>query len=166
MSTLLVALLSVVCTASCVVYNVTPDDTTCHHCHNLQHYLLNTTKYFTSYTQLFFLPGLHHLRTNLTIQKVHNISLIGSTTNGTTPDTVIQCNPSVGIAMNNITSLIIKNMAIKNCTAGYDMLTKSHISLLLVQCTNVQLCCIEIRHTKLSSIRGINIFGHFNQDTR
>ena len=87
------------------VYNVTPDDdpnATCHHCHNLQHYLLNTTKYFNYNTQLLFLPGLHHLHTDLIIQNVHNISLIGSTTNGTTPDTVIQCNSSVGIVMTNV----------------------------------------------------------------
>ena len=85
---------------SCTVYTVTPDDhyypnTTCHHCHNLQHYLLNITKYFTSNTQLLFLPGLHHLHTDLIIQNVHNISLIGSTANSTTLDTVIQCNSSL-----------------------------------------------------------------------
>ena len=108
------------CTAGSV-YNVTPDDhyysnTTCHHCHNLQHYLLNITKYFTSNTQLLFLPGLHHLHTDLILQNVHNISLIGSTTNGTTPDTVIQCNSSVGIVLTNITNLVIKNIIISNCT--------------------------------------------------
>ena len=80
----LLIILILLSATTCVIYNVTPDDTTCHHCHNLQHYLLNTTKYFTSNTQLLFLPGLHHLHTNLIIQNVHNISLIGSTTNGTT----------------------------------------------------------------------------------
>ena len=48
-------------------------------------------------TELLFLPGLHHLHTDLIIQNAHNISLIGSATNGTTPDTVIQCSSSVGI---------------------------------------------------------------------
>ena len=103
------------------VYTVTPDDhyypnTKCHHCHNLQHYLLNVTKYFTSNTQLLFLPGLHHLHTNLIIQNVHNISLIGSTANGTTLDTVIiQCDSSVGITMSNITDLTMENIRIRNC---------------------------------------------------
>ena len=73
---------------TCTVYTVTPDDhyypnATCHHCHNLQHYLLNITKYFISNNQLLFLPGLHHVHTDLIIQNVHNISLIGSTGNGT-----------------------------------------------------------------------------------
>ena len=77
----------------CITYKVTPDESddsddkySCkdQECHNLQHYLLNITKYFTSNTQLLFLPGLHHLHTHLIIQNVHNISLIGSTANGTT----------------------------------------------------------------------------------
>ena len=159
----LLALLSVLFTTTCTIYNVTPDDTKCQHCHNLQRYLLNTTKYFTSNTQLLFLPGLHQLHTNLIIQNVHNISLIGSiTTNGTTSDTVILCKSSVGIVMNNITSLVIKDMMIRNCTAGYDFLTKSNIALLIIQCTFVQLCCIQIGHSEISSIRGINTFGNFN----
>ena len=111
---------------TCTVYTVTPDDhyypnTTCNHCHNLQHYLLNITKYFTSNTQLLFLPGLHHLHTHLIIQNVHNISLIGSTANGTTLDTVIQCNSSVGILMNNITNLTMNNMIIKDCAANFTL---------------------------------------------
>jgi len=68
---------------TCTVYAMIPDgylNTTCPHCHNLQNYLFDTTKYFTSNTQLFFLPGQHHLHINLIIQNVHNISLIGSTT--------------------------------------------------------------------------------------
>ena len=105
-------LLSLLQITTCTVYTVTPDDhyypnTTCHHCHNLQHYLLNITKYFTSNIQLLFLPGLHHLHTDLIIQNVHNISLIGSTTS----DTVIMSNFSA-ISMINITRLTIKNIII------------------------------------------------------
>ena len=155
----LLIILILLSATTCVIYNVTPDDTTCHHCHNLQHYLLNATKYFTSNTQLLFLPGLHHLHTNLIIQNVHNISLIGSTTNGTTPDTVIQCNSSVGIVMNNITSLIMKNMIFKNCTTGYDILTETHIAILITWCSFVQLHSIQTNYTNTSSIKGINTFG-------
>ena len=141
---------------TCTIYNVTPDDTTCHHCHNLQHYLLNTTKYFTSNTQLLFLPGLHHLPTNLIIQNVHNISLIGSTTNGTIPDTVIQCDSSVGIVMNNITSLIIHNMVIQNCTTYYFYQT----AVLINDSSFVELFNVHIYHTHNgTSLLGTNILG-------
>ena len=96
-------------TGAFTVYTITPDDhhypnITCHHCHNLQHYLLNITKYFTSNTQLLFLPGLHHLHTDLIIQNVHNISLIGN-------ETAILSTSSF-ILMVNVSNLTIKNMTI------------------------------------------------------
>ena len=105
---------------TCTVYTVTPDDhyypnTTCHHCHNLQHYLLNVTKYFTSNTQLLFLPGLHHLHTDLIIQNVHNISLIGSTANGTTSEMVIirMHAQATCITITNVTTLVIRSLIIE-----------------------------------------------------
>ena len=98
------------------VYTVTPDDhyypnITCHHCHNLQHYLLNITKYFTFNTQLLFLPGLHHLHTDLVIQNLCNISFIGSKANGKTLGTTIYCNSS-SIIMSNISTVTIRKIRI------------------------------------------------------
>ena len=162
---------------TCTVYTVTPDDhyypnTTCHHCHNLQHYLFNITKYFTSNTQILFLPGLHHLHTDLIIQNVHNISLIGSTANGTTLDTVIQCNSSVGIVMTNITNLIMKNMVIRGCTklAKYNAVA---IAITIENCSDVILSCFHIYiymgHVHAYdeiylkySLLGTNVFGKFD----
>ena len=136
--------------ATHTVYTVTPDDhyypnTTCHHCHNLQHYLLNVTKYFTSNTQLLFLPGLHHLHTDLIIQNVHNISLIGSTANGTIPDAIIHCYQwaNVKIAMTNIVNLMIHNLTVNNC--GTRVIEVSYlqrpttVGILLNYCYNMQL---------------------------
>ena len=118
MYSLLLILSSLLHITTCTVYTVTPDDhyypnTTCHHCHNLQHYLLNITKYFTSNTQLLFLQGLHHLYTDLIIQNVHNISLIGSIANDTL-DTVIQLQSDLSsLSMINIsTYVLIKNIMI------------------------------------------------------
>ena len=108
--------------STCTVYIVTPDDyhyypnTTCHHCHNLQHYLLNVTKYFTSNAQLVFLPGEYYLHTDLIIQNVHNITLIGSMVNDTTPVSVICYHSSMinGIVIINSTMVTVKNFAITN----------------------------------------------------
>ena len=96
----------------CTYYNVIPDDhdSTCNHCHTLQHYLLNINKYFTSNTQLLFLPGLHNLRDDLIIQNVHNISLIGSAANGTTLNTIIQCNRLPSIVIANVYNITIENL--------------------------------------------------------
>ena len=148
------------------VYTVTLDDhyypnTTCHHCHNLQHYLLNVTKYFTSNTQLLFLPGLHHLHTELIIQNVHNISLIGSTANGTTLDTVIQCSiyDVAGIMMMGITNLTMKHIMIHDCSTRivfdkhpFDVL---YFSMLIRDCENVYVQHVSIDRT----LTGINILG-------
>ena len=76
---LVIILLLLVCNTHCGVYNVIPDDiyydlhcsnTTCQHCHTLQYYQLNATKYFTSNIQLLFFPGLHHLYSDLIIENV------------------------------------------------------------------------------------------------
>ena len=146
---------------TCTVYTVTPDDhyypnTTCHHCHNLQHYLLNITKYFTSNTHLLFLPGPHYLHTDLVIQNVHNISLIGSTANGTTLDTVIQCNSSVGIEMINITDLTIRNMIIKSCNEGM----RIYRSIFTLEtCVNIVLNYMQIYSRNYDGLSVINALG-------
>jgi len=145
---------------------VTPDDhyypnTTCLHCHNLKHYLLNITKYFTSNTQLLFLPGLHYLHTDLIIQNICNISLIG---NGTMPDTVIQCNSLVGIVMTNITNLVVTNITVRSCLGN----EYNNATVLIKQCTNVQLRHVVIEESHDSyGIVGINILGdsHFSYIT-
>ena len=183
---MILLLLSLLHITTCTVYTVTPDDhyypnTTCHHCHNLQHYLLNTTKYFTSNTKLHFLPGIHHLQTDLIIKNVHNISLIGSTVNGTILNAVIQCNSSVGIAMTNITNLTIKNFIIRACQLLYK---ETHISLLfsysikvehyfssvitIEDCDSVLVHHIQIhlenpniKHgVSYNSLKGINVLGN------
>ena len=153
-----VLLLSLLHITTCTVYTVTPDDhyypnTTCHHCHNLQHYLLNITKYFTSNTQLLFLPGLHHLHTDLIIQNVHNISLIGSTTNGTTLDTVIMSNTSA-VSMINITRLTIRNIII-------DANNLSELAPLnIMYCSFVSLHHLEVHKLSLNNIMGDSYFSH------
>ena len=113
MISLLLFLSTFLIVSTCTVYIVTPDDyyypnTTCHHCHNLQYYLLNVTKYFTSNTQLLFLPGEYHINCTIIIQNVHNISLIGNDTvlligNSTVPNIVVIINSSVVIIENFVT---------------------------------------------------------------
>ena len=114
MMILLTILLPFLGISTSTVYIVTPDDhpfsnTTCHHCHNLQHYLLNVTKYFTSNTQLLFLPGIHHLNFKISIQDVNNISLIG---NGTTLVSTIGSNSAITIIDSSM--ITIKNFVLSN----------------------------------------------------
>ena len=169
----LLLLSSLVHITTCTVYTVTPDDhyypnTTCHHCHNLQHYLLNITKYFTSNTQLLFLPGLHHRHTDLIIQNVHNISLIGSTANGTTLDTVIQCDMSF-IFFFNISKLTVMNIGItiNNCQIQHSYFQKC-VPLYVKDCSFVSLSHLQVHkenidyYVVLHIIEITNIIGNSN----
>ena len=149
-------------------YTVRPDDhyypnTTCHHCHNLQHYLLNVTKYFTSNTQLLFLPGIHHLHTNLIIQNVHNFSLIGNTT---TPNIVIQSNVS-SVVMLTISRLTIKNIIIDirySHLPSRDQQTPNWVPLIIKDCSFALLYKIKIYQQDIYdselALLAINIMGN------
>ena len=136
---------------------MTPDDdhhypnTTCHHCHNLQHYLLNVTKYFTSNTQLLFLPGVHYLHTDLIIQNVHNISLIGNTSYDSIPVNVVYCNSTgQGIEISNSSVVTIKDFLITKCAKRNNVFVK------FVNCYRVQL------HSTIMDAKfiGKNIMGN------
>ena len=49
--------------------------------HNLQYYVNNASKYFTSYTYLYFLPGQHHLNTDFIINSTTNFTVAGNRSN-------------------------------------------------------------------------------------
>ena len=154
-----VVLTMVLCfkSVTCTVYNVTPNDIRCDHCINLL-YLPNLTQNFTSNTQLYFLPGLHHLSTDLIIQNVDNISIIGSVISATTPSTVIQCASSVGIVMTNITNLTVKNIVIQNCESEHDSL---QAAVFIKECNFIMLQLVHIYHAShVISLLGVNILGN------
>ena len=97
------------------VYYVTPDDdqsdinNDCpidHECHTLQYYLLNTSKYFTSNTQLHFLQGKFYINEDIVIDSLHNFSLVGSGVN----NTLIECSTPSLIAIINCTNAVIKHI--------------------------------------------------------
>ena len=76
--------------------------------------------------------------------------------NGTTLDTVIQCNSSVGVLMNNITNLTLTDITIKNCKHdGY-----MNAAVLITECTNVQWRRITVDSISSNGIIGINVLGN------
>ena len=154
-------LLSLLHVTTCNVYTVRPDDgdhyypnTTCHHCHNLQHYLLNITKYFTSNTQLVFLPGVHYLQTYLTIQNVHNISLTGSMVNDMTPVTIIQYySRKSGITLINCTKVTIKHFVLTNLLKYGDVYFGAILKIFNCHYTQLHNMIVDVE------IKGHNIMG-------
>ena len=114
---LLLLVTSLLHTTTSTVYYVMPDD----HYHpindntyTLQHYLNNTNKYFTSNTQLHFLPGQYYLNNDLIIQGISNFSLIGNRTNEVI-NTVINCTSSAGIAVVDSSNIVITNIVTNEC---------------------------------------------------
>ena len=113
------------------VYYVTPYDQSdinsdCpidHECHTLQYYLLNSSKYFTSNTQLHFLQGIFYINADIVIDSLHNFSLVGSGVN----DTLIECSTPSLIAIINCTNTVIKNITTGSQCGG---LAKTYFNIL------------------------------------
>ena len=133
-----VLLLMVTClvyTTNCVVYHVVPDD---HYLatnnNTLQHYLNNSEKYFTSHTQLVFLPGKHHLHTDLVIENVSNVTLRGINQTAV-KDTIIYCNISTQIVISYSTRIEIKYLSIKEC--GYSQQEDLQITVRILSCSDL-----------------------------
>lgn len=106
------------------VYYVKADNNSiCPHnpCKTLTEYTQNVSAYFTSDTQILFLPGLHTLKANTSIHIVNisQLSLIGdeSLTAVTIPSNkcIIQCEGAAGFDFVNTSKLIIQSLTISNC---------------------------------------------------
>ena len=119
---MLIFLLHLTTVTATGVYYVTPDDQSdinndCpidHECHTLQYYLLNSSKYFTSNTQLHFLQGIFYINADIVIDSLHNFSLLGSGVN----DTLIECSTPSLIAIINCANTVIKNITTGNQCGG------------------------------------------------
>jgi len=104
---------------------VIPDDsnhyTTNNNTYTLQQYLNNINKYFTSHTQLNFLPGQYY---DLNIQNVSNLSLIGNITNEVI-NSVIKCTSPAGIIVVDSSNIVIANIVMKECGKNYKSLLRN-----------------------------------------
>ena len=147
---------------NCNVYHITPDTGYCnnnisyHYCGDLQSLLLSTSSNFMANTQLTFLPGLHHLSANLSIQNVYNITLVGSVANGKTA--TIQCSTKqLLITMTNTTQLTIKDLVIADCgmnVSSYDL--RHH---------QYRLYTVQLYHCSDVTIQNITILSRNNYDS-
>ena len=94
------------------IYYVTTDDKHLFHTtdnfHTLEYYLANPKTFFLSHTSLYFLPGHHHLSTDLTIRNAENFTLAGK-------DSTIVCTPPAGIIVAGTSNFKLMNMSLLNC---------------------------------------------------
>jgi len=77
--------------------------------------------YLASNTQLIFQPGLYYLSSDLILQNKINISIRGNSS-------IIKCvNSTMGIAIIEVTNIIMQNIKIANCGKNYtNVLTDSY----------------------------------------
>ena len=145
-------------------YNPINDNT-----YTLQHYLNNTNKYFTSDTQLYFLPGQYFLNNDLIIQDVTNFSLIGNRTNEVI-STVFNCTSPAGVRLYGCTNIVIDSIAMNECgnnnpingdtyinslTALYVLYCESFTLIYFCSLCNNEVCGIELTNTLKSKLTNV-----------
>ena len=153
-------------TTSPTVYYVVPDDhyTTNNNTYTLQHYLNNISKYFTSHTRLHFLPGQYYLNTDLIIQHVSNLSLIGNRTNEVI-NSVIKCTSPAGIVVVGSSNIVIANIVMNECGNEYNQsFTNSNVtSLLVFNSTSINILYFHsLTHTSQAGLAFINILQNLS----
>ena len=127
--------------ATSTVHEVLPDSKSLDGNYTLAYYQDNGQVYFTSNTQLHFMPGIFLMKSLLTISNVANFSLVGSTSD----DTVLTCSDdAAGVLIAHSDGIIIKDIAITNCS--YDFSTQyvklSHVytqttNMMILKCSNI-----------------------------
>ena len=79
---------------------------------SLNHFLNHADEYFISDTELHFMPGSHHLQSDLVISNVRNFTIMGE-------NSKIICSENVGIAFINVTTLQLSNISLIYCSRNY-----------------------------------------------
>ena len=80
---------------------------------SLEYYLNNSSKYFSSFTQLVFKPGEHYLISDLIIQNVISFSMIGE------GSCKISCVLYSSIIVFNVTNFTVKNINFEYCNKNH-----------------------------------------------
>ena len=161
MFTMLILVLAVMlCEGSATTYFVKPNhgNYSNKNAHTLGYYLTNHKLYFTSYTKLQFLPGIHHLHYDLVLQYVKNFTMWG---NGN----IIQCDRlPVLISAVDVINLTIKNIDFVDCGRRHNVdikETKYNYSGVLYfnNCTSVVINNTSIiANSNVSGIVAINFY--------
>ena len=177
-----VALILLLHTANAIVYNVKPDDDDddddksvnsgeSESAEYLEYYMLNSSKYFSSYSTLNFKMGKYYLNTDLVIQNITNVTMIGEGEQFC----VIRCASSVSIIIFNVTNFSLKNITFVNCNANYShhfhtkfaydstfiSSLRSNASIFIQHCKQVEISKTAIKVTQGSTGLALVDVRHF-----
>jgi len=127
--------------------------------------LFNASRYFTSYTKLYFLPGIYDLNRHLQINNITNFSIIGDEV------FTIMCQANTSTAsllVSNSLFVEIRNIEFKNCKTNikhFKFMTENN---LLSTQTNAALFLYNVRSVKITNVNFVNSHCHsivaFNVD--
>ena len=143
------------------IYYVINDEFDNHHrdgtnTYSLQHYLMNTTKYFISHNQLHFLSGEHFLQSDFTLENVENFTISGN-------NSIITCkNLSTGIILSNATNTTLKDIKIVQCGKEYKVTLNvsddeyNDINPMWNSTIYINHCSITISNVSISIKTGMN----------
>ena len=131
------------------------------------YYTSNPTHFFTSKTQLLFLPGEHVLRSNATVEisNVVNFSMVGigdtsSHFHGySEPASKILCQGQTGFRFRNVASLQLQNLTFTQCEqdiAGSEL----HGALVLNSITNLTISSVTVRNSKGYGLHARKLLGY------
>lgn len=122
------------------VHYVLPNDKLCINlpCRELQYFIDNGHRYFISNSKFFFAEGTYyHIKTDLIVQNIANISFIGTAlSNTSSPTSIIRCLPEHTIKFYNVQNLTISNIVFKSC--GNDIAIPVEHSNIIIQPSEYQ----------------------------
>ena len=123
-------------------------------CATLSQYLsVNGTLPVVSNVEYHFLPGEHHVPANMTLQNLHNFSIIGIVSNLSSPVVLVGCLQWYVINIINSHFVSINNVVFRHCSQGNrKILTSLGLS-----------CCFSCKIANVTFIQygiiGINLIG-------
>ena len=124
--------------SSTTVYHVVPDNqfsSSNNNTYTLDHYLNNVNKYFTSDTELHFLPGHYNLNTIIFVTSVTNFSIIGEIVNGIISVNILCTSFPSGVVITKSSTLRIIGINLMECSIGlnaysnYSQIVRSDLQL-------------------------------------
>ena len=94
-------------------YFVIPDNYSSHHtdANTFTHYLNNTSKYFISHNQFYFMQGQYYMNSDLVIKDVNNFTITGPRIGQCN----IICNSPASIVVMNANNIEFQNINLINC---------------------------------------------------
>ena len=136
-------------------------------CHTLMYYTSNPTHFFTSKTQLLFLPGEHVLRSNATVEisNIVNFSMVGTGDTSSQfhgysePASKILCQGQTGFRFHNVASLQLQKLTFTQCEqaiAGSEL----HGALVLNSITNLTISAITVRNSRGYGLHARKLLGY------